>query len=559
MKIRDLGIGKKILLSFSTVVIIIATLASGIYWSFSKLAQANDRNNRAHEAVEMSKDMSGDYLNIVWATLGYGFTIDPGHLQWKNEHVGDFEQHLEQLKALTADDPQQQERLQRVLAEYRKWVAQTVQPIFALREKVNHGETSMEEFVAYVKAQGIYANTDALLDEMGKFDDAQKSFLAQSGREAAHLKSFTDILLFGGTGVSLLLAVLLSIWLTRIVRNPLTRAVSVAQAVASGDLRSDIQVESRDETGQLMMALKEMNDSLVHIVTQVRAGTESIGSASSQIAAGNLDLSSRTEEQAGSLETTASTMDQITLTVKQNAEHAHQANKMAASACAVAMQGGDVVSRVVVTMSAINAASKRIVDIIDVINNIAFQTNILALNAAVEAARAGEQGRGFAVVAAEVRNLAQRSAAAASEIKDLIVDTVAKVETGGELVGQAGATMDQVVASVKQVTGMISAIADASHAQSADIGRVNQAIGLMDQVTQQNAALVEQAAAAAASLQDQAAELVQAVSVFKLAAHEPAQLHGKFTLVTSREQTGTPALQLAQRSSSEKLRLGRPR
>jgi methyl-accepting chemotaxis protein len=262
--------------------------------------------------------------------------------------------------------------------------------------------------------------------------------------------------------------------------------------------------------------LKDMNDGLVRIVSEVRVGTDTIATASGQIAAGNLDLSSRTEQQASSLEETAASMEELTGTVKHNADNARQANQLAASASEVALKSGAVVSQVVDRMASINASSKKIVDIISVIDGIAFQTNILALNAAVEAARAGEQGRGFAVVAAEVRNLAQRSAAAAREIKTLIGDSVDQVEAGSKLVGEAGSTMDEVVASVRRVTDIIGEISAASHEQSAGIAQVNQAIAQMDEVTQQNAALVEEAAAAAGSLQDQAGNLAQVVSAFRL-------------------------------------------
>jgi methyl-accepting chemotaxis protein len=265
-----------------------------------------------------------------------------------------------------------------------------------------------------------------------------------------------------------------------------------------------------------MQALKDMNDSLVRIVGEVRNGTDTIASASGQIAAGNLDLSGRTEQQAGSLEETAASMEQLTATVKQNADNARQANQLAVAASGVAVRGGSVVAEVVGTMGAINASSRKIVDIIGVIDGIAFQTNILALNAAVEAARAGEQGRGFAVVAAEVRNLAQRSAAAAKEIKTLIGDSVDKVEEGSKQVAEAGKTMDEIVDSVKRVTDIMAEISAASQEQTSGIEQINQAIMQMDQVTQQNAALVEQAAAAAASLQEQASNLSQGVSVFKL-------------------------------------------
>src|SRR5450830_1697736 len=296
----------------------------------------------------------------------------------------------------------------------------------------------------------------------------------------------------------------------------LNRAVAVAKTVAAGDLTSEIDTSGKDETAQLLGALKTMNDNLQGIVRQVRRGTDTIATATTEIARGNLDLSSRTEQQAGSLEETASAMEELTSTVRQNADNARQANQLAVSASEVAMQGGSVVGKVVHTMESINESSKKIVDIISVIDGIAFQTNILALNAAVEAARAGEQGRGFAVVASEVRNLAQCSARAAKEIKTLIGDSVEKVEAGSKLVDLAGTTMTEVVDSVRRVTDVISEISAAGQEQSTGIEQINIAITEMDNLTQQNAALVEEAAAAAGSLQDQAKNLAQLVSVFKI-------------------------------------------
>ena len=290
---------------------------------------------------------------------------------------------------------------------------------------------------------------------------------------------------------------------------------SIAGSIANGDLSIGIHTQPSD-TSSLLAEMKEMRNSLVGIVGQVRVGTETIGTASREIADGNIDLSSRTEMQASALEKTASAMEELTSTVKQNADNAREANKLAATASDVALKGGSVVSQVVDTMSSINESAKKIVDIIGVIDGIAFQTNILALNAAVEAARAGEQGRGFAVVASEVRNLAQRSAGAAKEIKILIDDSAEKTERGTRLVGQAGVTMGEVVDSVRRVTDIMSEIASASQEQSAGIEQVNLSIIEMDGMTQQNAALVEQAAAAAQSLQDQAAELAHVVSIFKL-------------------------------------------
>lgn len=305
-------------------------------------------------------------------------------------------------------------------------------------------------------------------------------------------------------------------WLISFVTRPLQDAVDAADAVASGDLTRRVEVASGDEIGRLMQALKHMNESLAGIVSDVRSNTDTIAIAAQEIAAGNRDLSERTEGQAASLEETASSMGELTTTVHQNAENAKQANQLAAQASDIAVKGGRVVGDVVNTMASITASSKKIVDIISVIDGIAFQTNILALNAAVEAARAGEQGRGFAVVAGEVRSLAHRSAAAAKEIKELIGDSVGKVEAGAIQVEQAGTTMNEIVHAVKRVTDIMAEISMASTEQSAGIEQVNLAIAQMDAVTQQNAALVEEAAAAAESMQEQAAVLKTAVSVFRL-------------------------------------------
>ncbi|MQA36930.1 HAMP domain-containing protein [Rugamonas sp. FT29W] len=333
---------------------------------------------------------------------------------------------------------------------------------------------------------------------------------------AANIASFYTTLMIA-LGVAGGLMSLFTAWyITRGIVSPIRHAVRVARTVAGGDLSSNIEVRSRDEIGQLSAALKDMNASLINIVSEVRGGTEAIGTASAEIAAGNMDLSERTERQAGSLEETASSMEELTSTVKQNAANANQANQLAVSASAVAGQGGAVVAQVVDTMASINASARKIVDIIAVIDGIAFQTNILALNAAVEAARAGEQGRGFAVVANEVRNLAQRSAAAAREIKGLIGDSVEQVDAGARLVDQAGVTMTEIVASVRRFTDIMSDIAAASQEQLSGIEHINGAIAEMDQTTQQNAALVEQASAAAATMRDQAAHLQAAVGVFKL-------------------------------------------
>ena len=348
-----------------------------------------------------------------------------------------------------------------------------------------------------------------LLSLQRKTIDHSALTIEQANARGAQMVMLLTVLLIS-------IGILVAIMISRSITTPLQQAINAAGKVAAGDLTTVIDTSGKDEVAQLMHALSAMTDALRTIVSQVQQGTHAIADAASEISTGNLDLSARTEQQAGSLEETAASVEQLTATVKQNAENARQANQLSLTASEVAVKGGDVVSQVVATMGSINDSSKKIVDIIGVIDSIAFQTNILALNAAVEAARAGEQGRGFAVVAAEVRNLAQRSAAAAKEIKALIGDSVEKVSVGAKLVGQAGSTMDEVVASIKRVTVIMSEITTASQEQHAGIDQVNHAIIEMDHTTQQNAALVEQAAAAAESMMDQAAALARVVDTFKL-------------------------------------------
>jgi methyl-accepting chemotaxis protein-1 (serine sensor receptor) len=336
-----------------------------------------------------------------------------------------------------------------------------------------------------------------------------------------HARNLSIVLLVAGT----LVGVAAAWFLIRGIGAGLAEAIGLAKSVATGDLTRVVKVERQDEIGQLLSALGAMNSALVGIVTQVRTGTDTIGTASDEIAAGNQDLSSRTEQQASSLEETAASMEELTSAVKQNADNARQANTLAQTASSMAARGGDVIQEVVTTMGEINDASRKIADIIGVIDGIAFQTNILALNAAVEAARAGEQGRGFAVVASEVRNLAQRSAGAAKEIKALIENSVERVNAGGRLVEQAGTTMEEIVSSVQRVTDIMGEISAATTEQTSGIEQVNMAVTQMDQVTQQNAALVEEAAAAAEAMREQAQILGDAVAVFRTSAADGRAVH----------------------------------
>ncbi len=456
--------------------------------------------------------------------------------------------------------------------EAEKYLGRTKEAVAGLKEneatyaKLISEPEEKKLFEEYSKAMGEYLQiTDkmAALAKEGNSKDAMALMRTDSSKLNTRIRDMVDkmvkINVDGGVDaykkgmesyqssraliivvliVSIALGMLLAFVIARIVSRPLQHAVKVAQTVAAGDLTSHIDVDTRDETGLLLQALKEMNQSLLQVVSEVRQGTDEIASATTEIAHGNLDLSNRTENQASSLEETASSMEEITSTIKHNSDNARQANQLSHSASSVAQKGGDVVSQVVDTMGSINDSSKKIVDIIAVIDGIAFQTNILALNAAVEAARAGEQGRGFAVVASEVRNLAQRSASAAKEIKELINDSVEKVGQGSRLVDQAGATMKEVVESVKRVSDIISEITAAGLEQSTGIEQINLAVTQMDQMTQQNAALVEEAAAAADALQKQAQNLSRVVSVFKL--------EQDFSKPASTAATGaTPARQTA--------------
>ncbi len=440
-----------------------------------------------------------------------------------------------------SNDPAVQAYLQENIGATSKVISATQKELEAMLETPEEAALSadikqrrtdyinLRNSIIKLKAEGKQAEAGQITDSrlvpmLSGYDASIQAMLTHQQREIDRTAAGIDTLYRSGriglislTIAALALGGALAWWLTRGITRPLGRALGVAQAVAAGDLTQEADVDSTDEVGQLLQALNEMNRNLAKIVGEVRHGTDTMATASSQIASGNQDLSSRTEQQASSLEETAASMEELTSTVKQNADNARQANQLAASASEVAVRGGTAVSQVVDTMGSINASSRKIVDIISVIDGIAFQTNILALNAAVEAARAGEQGRGFAVVASEVRSLAQRSAAAAKEIKVLIDDSVGKVGAGSQQVAEAGRTMEEIVASVRRVTDIMGEIASASQEQTSGIEQINQAITQMDQVTQQNAALVEEAAAAAASLQDQAGSLSQSVSVFRLA------------------------------------------
>jgi len=361
------------------------------------------------------------------------------------------------------------------------------------------------------------------LFELGRLIDIQKKANQEAVATATLTGDRLAATVYIVNALVLVLAIVVAWSTTRSITGPLNESVTVAKRVASGDLTSRIVAEGRDEAAELLKALRNMNEGLGRMVTQIRSGAESIAVGAGQVAAGNQSLSSRTEEHASSLEETASTLEEFTTTVKQNAERAGQASQLAASASVTAQKGGEVVNKVVATMQEVSSSSKRISDIVAVIDGISFQTNILALNAAVEAARAGEQGRGFAVVAAEVRSLAQRSASSAKEIRGLIETSVGRIDAGAKLVDQAGRTMEELVGSVRKVAEIMTEIASASHEQSSGIEQINKAITQMDTVVQMNASLVEEATAAATSMANQATALAHSVAQFQVSDEEVAQ------------------------------------
>jgi methyl-accepting chemotaxis protein len=507
-----LRIGQRLTLGFSVVTACLIAIAAlgyvGIQSLNAEIGRLVSRDYQAAALANQAKAELGDASRSMLSTL-----IMTGEDQIKKE--------LETVARQLAAHEQTLARLEPLLTDEAS--LEQLKAIKALRDKFMPAQAGFVKLVAagdegatlkyLFSVRAVQVRYQAALD---KLVEARNAEMGAAGETSAGVAGKTSVSLIVLALVAVVASGLMGWVVTRSIVAPLRGAVSVARKVASGNLTSEIRVEGRDETGELLQALSDMNESLKGIVGRVREGTESIASASSEIASGNLDLSVRTEAQAASLEQTFSAMKTLTDAVQQNAQNAQQANQLAQAASAVAVQGGEVVAKVVNTMGSIDASSKKIVDIISVIDGIAFQTNILALNAAVEAARAGEQGRGFAVVAGEVRSLAGRSADAAKEIKRLIGDSVAKVAQGSQLVGQAGATMQEVVSSVQRMTDIMGEITQASAEQSSGIERVTHTIQDMDKSTQQNAALVEQAAAAADSLRSQAQGLEEVVSLFQL-------------------------------------------
>ena len=513
MKFNDLKIGRRLGLSFGAIIALLLILALVAITRVSELGSEMRRMNEdSYPKTVLVHAIKDDVNETMLAMRNIFLTVDAELASKEVQQVEQIARRIDtvvgKLERLPAETDGHS-RITRLNAARQQFdsVRKDVLKLVAEERKFEAKTLMLKQLQP--RQQAYFA----ALEQLVSYQTGLMEAAGQASVRQAEQTRLIIVLLSGGAALA---GILLAVQASNSITRPLLQALGVARQVAAGDLTSKVLVSARDETGQLLQALNAMNTSLQDIVGQVRGGTDTIADASQRIASGNLDLSARTGQQAGSLRHTADSMAQLTTTVKQNAGHARQANQMAALASQVAVRGGAVVAQVVGTMGAINTSSKKIVDIIAVIDGIAFQTNILALNAAVEAARAGEQGRGFAVVASEVRNLAQRSSQAAREVKALIDDSVSQVAAGSKLVNEAGATMDQIVDSVRGVTDIMGDINGASQAQEAGIEQINLAIAEMDKVTRQNAALVEQAASGAESLQDEASRLAQVVSRFRL-------------------------------------------
>lgn len=516
MGFSKLKINARLMLAFAIIVGILVALITTAKVSQTKQLRSQDMNIHTYQVIQQADHILQALINIETGQRGYLVTGTDAFLDPYTNGQKAFAESFDRIRELTKDNAAQQGRLDDLNRSLRSWLQDAVEPAIALRRAVDAGTKTMDDVVKFEREGHGKQGMDAMRAKLAEIIDTESGLLGERTAAAEAARKSLDVVLIGGGAIAVALSIILALAIARSIVNPIRQVLRATEDLRAGDGDLTYRLPQLDaEFGEIATSLNGFIEKLHEIISTTKSLSASMSSGTLQIARGNDDLSQRTQQQAAALEETASSMEEMTATVKQNADNARQANQLSTNARAHAEKGGAVVQRAVGAMEEINASSRKIADIISVIDEIAFQTNLLALNAAVEAARAGEQGRGFAVVASEVRSLAQRSATAAKEIKDLINDSVEKVNAGTQLVDESGRTLNDIMESVKRVSDIVAEIAAASEEQAQGIDQVNNAVSQMDTTTQQNAALVEEASAASKALEQQSQGLVAQVGQFR--------------------------------------------
>ena len=517
---KNLSIGRKLGIAFSMVIAIFICSAVGCFHGIARIGQMEQESDRLVRNQLAIRDADLDYMNIVWSMLGYSVGGWKENLDWKNAHVKDFQRDMGRVQYFQDAHGNEEAKVREALRAYDTWIRDVVEPVFKMRATVDAKTATMDDLDHLLVGLGSYLGTGELLRSTDELVALEQKEADEHAKEAQRVNWLVRTGLFVAVVLAAAAAALIGRWVVILLRNPIKDAVRTAEAIALGHLDSAIVPRQDDETGTLLRALQRMQSSLAGIVASVASGAESLRQSSNELAVGHRDLSSRTESQAASLEQTAASMTELTDTVNQTADNARHAHRLVTSATDLVGAGNVAVSEMILSIETVSGSSEKISEITSMIEGIAFQTNILALNAAVEAARAGDQGRGFAVVANEVRALAQRSATAAKEIKELIGSSVTLITESSQQASRVRETMIGVVLAIKQASEIVDEIAAATAEQSKGIGQVNEAVHQMDRMTQQNAALVEQASAVAQSVRQQATSLTEVVATFKFGHNE---------------------------------------